>query len=132
MVRGMVNLNPFNIEKNNIEWQGMIKPGSDPTFVQFSDIKYGLRAGFMCIKNMISEGYNTINKLIPHYAPPSENNTTQYIANVVYRTKIDPNKVLNSSDIKELGISIILNEVGTTYSDAQINQALIDSGVLQA
>ncbi len=43
--RGMRNNNPLNIVKSEkINWQGEVKPSTDPNFAQFETLEYGLRA----------------------------------------------------------------------------------------
>ena len=43
--RGMRNNNPLNIIKSEkINWQGEVKPSTDPNFAQFETLEYGLRA----------------------------------------------------------------------------------------
>ena len=45
--RGMRNNNPLNIIKSEkINWQGEVKPSTDPNFAQFETLEYGLRAAF--------------------------------------------------------------------------------------
>ena len=43
----MRNNNPLNIVKSEkINWQGEVKPSTDPNFAQFETLEYGLRAAF--------------------------------------------------------------------------------------
>ena len=47
LARGMRNNNPLNIIKSEkINWQGEVKPSTDPNFAQFETLEYGLRAAF--------------------------------------------------------------------------------------
>ena len=49
--RGLRNNNPLNIIKNkNINWQGEVKPSTDPNFAQFETLEYGLRAAFKLLR----------------------------------------------------------------------------------
>ena len=44
LARGMRNNNPLNIIKSEkINWQGEVKPSTDPNFAQFETLEYGLR-----------------------------------------------------------------------------------------
>lgn len=73
--------NPANMKQTGIPWQGMI-PCSG-AFVCFSSLAYGYRAMFKDLwQDYHHDGYTTIRQLITDLAPPSENNTAQYIANV--------------------------------------------------
>lgn len=77
--RGIRNNNPLNIRIGN-HWIGEVKEPTDKEFEQFTDIIYGLRAGFKILKRYIKcYGYNTVHDIISRWAPASENNTTHYI-----------------------------------------------------
>ena len=77
-MRGQRNNNPLNIKyvKTTI-WVGQVRDieRSDKTFVEFTDMKYGIRAGIKLIKNYIRSGYNTIDKIISRWCP----DRTQYV-----------------------------------------------------
>jgi len=72
--------NPMFIEyslKN--DWKGAIRPHNGSRFDNFSNVKYGLRAGRIIIQNYSKRGLNTIKKIISTWAPPVENNTDKYV-----------------------------------------------------
>jgi len=72
--------NPFNIKANKANnWQGKnTKEGA--TFESFDSIEYGIRAGIKLLSTYFNKyKLNTIEKIIPRYAPPSENDTAGYI-----------------------------------------------------
>ena len=49
--RGMRNNNPLNIVKSErINWQGEVKPSTDPNFAQFETLEYGLRAALKLLR----------------------------------------------------------------------------------
>ena len=77
-MRGQRNNNPLNIKyvKTTI-WVGQVRDieRSDKTFVEFTDMKYGIRAAIKLIKNYIRSGYNTIDKIISRWCPDH----TQYV-----------------------------------------------------
>ena len=51
LARGMRNNNPLNIIKSEkINWQGEVKPSTDPNFAQFETLEYGLRAAFKLLQ----------------------------------------------------------------------------------
>ena len=46
LARGLRNNNPLNIIKSEkINWQGEVKPSTDPNFAQFETLEYGLDCG---------------------------------------------------------------------------------------
>ena len=88
--RGIRNNNPGNIRlQTGVEWVGQV-PGDDPSFVTFSDAKYGIRAIAEILKAYWSrDGVDTIGGAIRRWAPPTENNTGAYIDDVARRAKFD-------------------------------------------
>ena len=130
MSRGITNNNPFNIIKSGTHWYGAVEPGTDAKFVQFESPVLGLRAGFMVIKNQLHAGYNTIAKIITRFAPPIENPTSNYIAFVSKHADIDQDALLQISDLKAVGIAIVLFENGVmVYDDDTVNKALVAAGI---
>lgn len=130
MPLGETLLNPFNLEKNkNFNWLGQIE-GGNKTFCQFTTIEFGLRAGILNLKNQLREGFNTIDKLITKYAPPSENNTAAYKYAISKALGKNYTDVLTDNDIKALAVAIIIHEQGRCiYADNQIKSGLIAAGV---
>jgi hypothetical protein len=95
--RGLRNNNPLNIRKNAEQFQGEIK-GKDTSFKTFSSLPFGYRAGFVILGTYLSQGLNTIEKIITHWAPPAENDTESYIAHIERWSGIPRNKELTVSD----------------------------------
>ena len=131
--RGMRNNNPLNIRRGKTPWVGEVqyieriatdKSGNecktreyDRSFCQFSELKYGWRAAFYILRKYI-EKYkcNTIEKIINRWAPPSENNTVNYIALVCRYAGLDKNAVIDFSDYHAMrgiaeGMSVAENGV---------------------
>lgn len=80
--RGIRNNNPLNLRVGN-NWIGEVGDSTDPTFEQFTEMKWGVRAAFMVLRNYIVRlECNTLRKIISRWAPPSENNTEKYIESV--------------------------------------------------
>ena len=95
--RGLRNNNPLNIRHNADVFQGEIK-GEDKAFKTFSSMPYGYRAAFVTLGTYLSRGWNTIEKIITKWAPPNENNTQGYIANVEKWSGVPRNKELTAAD----------------------------------
>ena len=101
--RGYRNNNPLNIRKNAANaWKGKVVPGTDPLFEQFITMAYGYRAALYLLRKYIGQGHNTIRKIINKWAPPSENNTSSYVANVASRSGIGANTILSRDDQQSL------------------------------
>ena len=82
--RGIRNNNPLNIRKAN-NWKGERPKQTDKSFEEFETMEMGIRAGFKILKNYITgyggktKPYDTIEKVVRRWAPPTENATEKYI-----------------------------------------------------
>lgn len=95
--RGILNCNPLNIRHNRDRFQGEVVPGRDRSFKQFSSMAYGYRAAFVVLGSYLACGKNTIEKIVRSWAPPTENNTSSYIAHVEQRSGVSRDKVLTAN-----------------------------------
>ena len=95
--RGLRNNNPLNIRHNSDKFQGEIA-GKDTAFKTFISMAYGYRAAFVTLATYHSRGCNTIEKIVTRWAPPNENNTSSYVANVERWSGVSRNKVLTTAD----------------------------------
>jgi hypothetical protein len=132
IARGIRNNNPGNLISTNIDWQGKIpfSKNTDGKFEQFTSMDFGIRAMFKDLINDINKGKNTVRKLINEYAPPSENNTAQYIKDVCTSIGVTPDQKITSVNgefLFMLAKAIIKKENGkdsVLVKDAQINKAM--------
>jgi len=93
--RGMRNNNPGNIRKGprGMTWKGEIA-GSDPSFVTFSSLAYGIRALGAILRNyQETHGLHTVEAMINRWAPPNENQTGTYVANVCRALGVSPSEI---------------------------------------
>lgn len=71
--------NPLNIRYSPMNsWLGQI--GSKKGFCKFDTMEHGFRAALVLLCNYQRKGYDTISKIINHWAPQSENDTETYIS----------------------------------------------------
>lgn len=106
VVRNLRNRNPGNIERNNIEWAGLVRPfemtaeqHAEPRFCVFTTALMGFRALAVMLRTYkTAHGCDTIDKIVTRLAPPVENVTDAYIAAVALGTGIDPDAVLDLND----------------------------------
>ena len=78
LARGMRNNNPLNIVMSEkINWQGEVKPSTDPNFAQFETLEYGLRAAFKLLRTYYQKhGCRTHTGLSPdQQLPPMKEET---------------------------------------------------------
>ena len=93
--RGIRNNNPLNLRVGN-NWKGEVANPSDHAFEQFTEMKWGVRAAFIVLRNyIVRHKCNTIRKIIPRWAPANENNTLAYIATVSQRANIQPDEPIS-------------------------------------
>lgn len=119
---GIRRNNPGNLAKGkNVSYLGLTdRPdtGRGPHFYAFENMAYGMRAMIQLVLSRITKGgCTTIAKLGPKYAPPSENNTAQWIKDVSKRAGIGPNATLGTDHdtMKKLVMAIALKEVGSPW-----------------
>lgn len=127
MTRGLRNNNPGNIRYSpDNPWQGLASPPSDGTFCVFTSPTYGIRALAKLLNNYYAEGAQTVTDIINRFAPPSENDTGAYVANVAARLGVAPTDVLDfNTQLPDLIKGIVVQENGVNpYSDDTINQGI--------
>lgn len=95
--RGLRNNNPLNIRHSADRFQGEIA-GTDESFKTFSSIAYGYRAAFVILATYLSRGWNTLEKIIFHWAPPTENDTESYLSRVEKLSGVPRDKELTAAD----------------------------------
>jgi hypothetical protein len=115
--RGLRNNNPLNIRHNADVFQGEIK-GKDRSFKTFETMPYGYRAAFVMLGTFLSRGWNTIEKIVSRWAPPSENN----IAKVERYSGVPRGKELTAADGADYilivaAMSVIENSVNANISE---------------
>ena len=122
--RGIRNHNPLNIRRSKDQWKGMAEVQTDRAFVQFKSLEYGWRAAFYLLTRTYYHKYRlyTIRGIIRKWAPPSENQTETYIANVSRLTGIAPDEPIGIPSEKPsrwmmVGVAMAIQENGTTSLD---------------
>jgi len=132
MPLGIFNKNPGNIEKaGGQKWQGLAPKSqqTDPVYCIFSDPVWGIRAIGVDFQTMQRrDGLKTLRQMITKWAPPNENDTEAYIADVARRSGEDPDKPINLLDLnvlKGVVLAIIWHENGQQpYPPGVIDQAM--------
>lgn len=122
--RGIRNNNPLNIRRSKDQWKGLSKTQGDRSFCQFETLEYGWRAAFYLLTRTYYFKYRlyTVRAIVSRWAPPSENNTEAYIANVCRLTGIAPDEPLGIPSDKPsrwmmLGLAMAIQENGTASID---------------
>lgn len=89
MSRGYRNFNPGNIRQSDVAYTGEVEPSKDPAFKQFRTMSHGYRAMFVLLHTYsVKYHLKTLREMIERYAPPVENDTTEYVNFVSSRAKV--------------------------------------------
>jgi hypothetical protein len=131
MTRGEANNNPGNIRHvAGTVWEGQTAIQTDESFVTFTDPIYGIRAIARIMRSYERQGIDTLGEAIDRWAPPNENNSQAYVADVCARCAIAQDSIVSFDTIMPaLVAAIIWHENGQMiYSDAQISQGISLAG----
>ena len=129
MTRGQRNNNPLNIRHSADHWQGARAEQTDKAFVQFETMAYGYRAAWKTLESYwkyfhrIGRPYN-VKTIITRWAPPSENDTQNYIRTVLRLSGLggnenlpQPSRGVDIPRLERLLTAMTTMECGTPYSE---------------
>ncbi len=121
--RGERNRNPGNLRFSpHIEWLGADDPPQDDGgYCRFVSAGMGIRALGKDLLSKWKRGLRTVPAIIDVYAPPTENNTEAYKADVCARLGISPTAEIDLTDSGQLLAfvrAIIWHECGRIVYDA--------------
>lgn len=131
MARGIRNNNPGNIRLSRTVWKGEIRPSRDKEFCQFRTMAYGYRALIRLLQNYRrNSGCRTVADFINRWAPPSENNTSGYIACVCREMQVPTTYVPDVKDRATMcamasAISQVENGVPAVMTDVEAGWGLL-------
>lgn len=109
--RGFRNNNPLNIRLSTAKWRGKRTPSTDPAFEQFDTIQDGVRAAFRILHTYKTRWHcETIYEIIRRWAPPSENQTNRYVAQVAAGLGLNPMSPVDLAN-KPLACSLIYHMI---------------------
>lgn len=119
--RGIRNHNPGNIRRTSDAWQGMAPVQTDAAFVQFLAPEYGIRALAKVLVNYSSRGLRTVRQIIGTWAPPNENDTGAYVAQVARALGVGPDDPIDvRARLPQLVPAIIRHENGQQPYPAEV------------
>lgn len=118
--RSVRNNNPGNLKATSFT---KALPGYQSTdsggFAVFDSPASGAQAQASLLGNYINRGYNTVQKIINRWAPPSDHNdTSAYVATVAKALNVNPNDVISKALIPKLQSVISSVEKGSAASNA--------------
>lgn len=122
--RGLRDNNPGNVERTTDQWVGLLSQAEveanggtwDARFCQFDTIGHGVRAfGHVITTYANSYGIDTIRGIVSRYAPPNENDTEQYIAEVASDLGVEDRDSFDViTSLPDLAASMMRKETGFT------------------
>lgn len=129
--RGIRNCNPLNIRRNSTDWQGLRSEQNDSAFFQFISMPYGYRAAVRTLVTYYNKyGLKTIRGIVSRWAPPSENNTENYINVVAKRSGFSPDAEI---DIYDAGTMIaIVSAMSFVENGVEADENEVRQGYLLA
>ena len=131
--RGIRLNNPGNLRKGD-DWQGLAEFQTDPDFCVFTAPLWGIRALAKVLLNyQRKRQLNTVTQIINRWAPPNENNTQTYVADVAAGMHIMADSPISLEDRCTLFLmveTIIRHENGVQpYGGDVIHSALTLAGI---
>jgi len=85
---GAIN-NPLNIRTEPKQYAGEID-SPNPAFKSFSSLAYGYAAGITKLHSYFASGYDTLSKIINHWAPESDHNDPVSYIDFIVSNMADP------------------------------------------
>ena len=138
MTRGTRNNNPLNIRRSADRWEGTRSEQTDPSFVQFETMAYGYRAAWKTLESYwkyfhrMRQPFN-VTTIIHRWAPPTENDTQNYIRTVLRLTGLggkenlpQPSRGVDIAKLERLLTAMTTMECGTPF--AQVDTQAIREG----
>ena len=123
--RGVRNNNPLNLRRTAIKWNGERSEVIDNEFEEFETMAYGLRAGLVNMRTQMSKGFDSLEKLIGRWAPPTENNTSNYVRIVSEKSGYSPTHILafEKDEMKPVVSAMVKIESGMNLTDQLYEEA---------
>lgn len=129
IARGIRNNNPGNI-RHGSPWQGMAAVQSDPAFIQFESMPYGVRAMVLLLRTYSRRyGLNTPAGIISRWAPPSENATGAYALAVARALGVSINTPLDVED--PATVAALVRAIARHENGAVASLLLTDAAIAQ-
>lgn len=124
--RNVRNNNPGNIRHGD-DWIGMADEQQDDEFITFDSPEFGVRAAGRVLQTYRTKhNLNTVKGIINRWAPPNENDTENYINNVVEWTGFSPDQKIDTSnpDTLESLLRAIFRMEGEVPEDRAIKRGV--------
>jgi hypothetical protein len=112
------NRNPGNIRDGAFARRQPGYIGQAQGFAKFDTAGHGAMAMFRLIESYVASGHKTIASIVAKWAPPSENNTGAYVADVEKQTGIGRHQALTNQQLAAVARAIAKHE---GYHGAPVN-----------
>ena len=132
MNRGIRNNNPLNIRRSADRWEGARIEQTDKAFVQFTTMAYGYRAAWKVLESYWKHFHRAklpynVKNIIGRWAPPTENDTQNYIRTVLNLTSLggkehlpQPSRGVDTERLERLIRAMTTMECGVPYAQTDV------------
>ncbi|WCE30099.1 structural protein P5 [Vibrio sp. SCSIO 43137] len=129
--RGFRNKNPLNIEYNkHNKWDGQTGVEPQGRFAQFSEMKYGVRAGAKLLQTYMGKyGLRTVHGIINRWAPAHENDSHGYAEFVAKGVGVHIHDLVSVDDIPDIIYFMVKMECGSYLDMDTIEEGCQLAGV---
>lgn len=120
--RGIRNNNPLNIVHSKDVWQGRFTEQTDPKFVQFASMEYGIRAALILLRNYIKlHSCNNIRDIIRRWCPDeTAASYAQYVSQKTGFAIMQPLDAENPQHLVPLAMAMAEVETGYAVCDTAL------------
>lgn len=127
--RGIRNNNPLNIIHSNAAWQGQSPTQTDPNFVQFQSMEWGIRAAVKILKTYHLRGWRTIAKIVFDWCP--DHTAESYITNVCRLTGMPRHQVIDINNETQV-ISLLDAMIKVECAGYEVDKNILVTGYRMA
>lgn len=129
LARGIRNNNPLNIIHSQSHWLGQSTTQTDPNFVQFQSMEWGIRAAVRILKTYQRKGWKTIADIVSHWCP--DHTAESYIKNVSRLTGMPWNQVIDINSETQV-ISLLDAMIKVECAGYEVDKDILVTGYRMA
>lgn len=129
LARGIRNNNPLNIIHSYATWQGESPTQTDPNFVQFQSMEYGIRAAVLLLRAYKRRGISTIANIIKRWCP--DETAESYIRNVCRLTGMPRHQVIDINNETQV-ISLLDAMIKVECAGYEVDKDILVTGYRMA
>lgn len=125
LARGIRNNNPLNIIHSKATWQGQSPTQTDPNFVQFQSLEYGIRAAVLLLRAYKRRGIVTLAGIVKRWCP--DETAESYIRNVCRLTGMSRDQVIDINHETQV-ISLLDAMIKVECANYEVDKDILIAG----